>query len=64
VRRPPGDGHPFRTSDAADIVSVTAMGARPYRFSDVVLVVWRPAVAYLAIVMAVAAPYLTIFLTD
>jgi hypothetical protein len=57
------DGHPFRATDATEIAYVLADGARPYRFSDVVLVVWRPAVAYLAILIAVALPYLSIFLT-
>jgi hypothetical protein len=63
ARKHRGDGGPFRASDAGDIGVVAAMGARAYRFSDVALVVWRPAVAYLAIMLAVALPYLSILLT-
>jgi hypothetical protein len=59
-----GDGHPFRASDATEISLVTPADARLHRFSDVVLVAWRPALAYLTIVVAVALPYLSIFLTD
>ncbi|NVB78769.1 MAG: hypothetical protein HOV81_10275 [Kofleriaceae bacterium] len=47
---------PFRTMDAAQIAGVISRGATRYRFSDVALVVWRPAVAYLAILVAVALP--------
>jgi hypothetical protein len=54
---------PFRAIDAPEVEVVAAPGARRYRFSDVALVVWRPAVAYLAIVVAIALPYLSIFLT-
>jgi hypothetical protein len=61
-RNTAADGHPFRASDATEIAIVST--APRYRFSDIVLVVWRPAVAYLAILVAVAAPYLSIFLTD
>lgn len=57
------DGHPFRAADATDVAFVASPAARD-RFSDVALVVWRPAVAYLAIVVAVALPYLSIVLTD
>jgi len=62
-RKGSGDGHPFRALDATEVAAVAAPGARPYRFSDVTLVVWRPAVAYLAIMLAVALPYLSILLT-
>jgi hypothetical protein len=58
------DGHPFRASDALEVLSVASPGARRYRFSDVTLVVWRPAVAYLAIIVAVALPALSVFLTS
>ncbi|HEY5944390.1 MAG TPA: hypothetical protein VIV40_02820, partial [Kofleriaceae bacterium] len=54
---------PFRGLDAPDIAMIAAPDARRYRFSDVTLVVWRPAVAYLAILIAVALPYLSIVLT-
>jgi hypothetical protein len=54
---------PFRTIDATEVAAVAAPDARPYRFSDVTLVVWRPAVAYLAILIAVALPYLSIVIT-
>lgn len=56
-------GHPFRASDATEVVFVASPGARRYRFADVTLVVWRPAVAYLAIVVAVATPALFVLLT-
>ncbi len=62
-RKSRGDGGPFRAADAADVVAIAAPDARPYRFSDVTLVVWRPAVAYLAIMLAVALPYLSILVT-
>lgn len=58
-----GGDHPFRASDAMEVVSVASSEARRYRFSDVTLVVWRPSVAYLAILVAVAVPALTVFLT-
>ncbi len=47
---------PFRTMEAIDVVAVMPSGATPHRFADVALVAWRPAVAYLAILVAVAAP--------
>jgi hypothetical protein len=56
-------GHPFRSSDATDVLLVASQYARSYRLSDIVLVGWRPALAYLAILTAVAAPFLSIFLT-
>lgn len=59
-----GDGHPFRASDATEISLVSPADAPLHRFSDVVLVAWRPALAYLTIVVAVSLPYLSIFLTD
>ena len=62
-RKSRADGGPFRAADAADVVAIAAPDARPYRFSDVTLVVWRPAVAYLAIMLAVALPYLSIVVT-
>jgi hypothetical protein len=58
------DGHPFRANDMTDVALVAAADLRRHRFSDVVLVVWRPAVAYLAILIAVALPGLAIFLTE
>lgn len=64
ARTAKADGHPFRASDAGEITAVATPDAHRLRFSDIALVVWRPAVAYLAILVAVAAPYLTIFLTD
>jgi hypothetical protein len=54
---------PFRSIAGTDIAAIAAAGSRPYRFSDVTLVVWRPAVAYLAILIAIALPYLSIVLT-
>ena len=54
---------PFRGLDATDAAMIAGRDARRYRFSDVALVVWRPAVAYLAILVAVALPPLSIFLT-
>jgi hypothetical protein len=57
------DGHPFRAADAAEIAIVSTPDAHRARFSDIALVVWRPAVAYLTILIVVAAPYLSIFLT-
>jgi hypothetical protein len=54
---------PFRSIGGTDIAVIAARGSRPYRFSDATLVVWRPAVAYLAILIAVALPYLSIVLT-
>ncbi|HEY5920384.1 MAG TPA: hypothetical protein VIV11_01880 [Kofleriaceae bacterium] len=57
-----GHGHPFRASDAIEVSHVYVADAPAHRFSDLVLVAWRPAVAYLAIIVAVALPYLTIFL--
>ncbi|HEX5057808.1 MAG TPA: hypothetical protein VFV99_00550 [Kofleriaceae bacterium] len=58
-----GAADPFRTIEATDVAAVAGADARAYRFSDVALVVWRPAVAYLAILVAVALPYLSIVLT-
>jgi len=58
-----GAADPFRTIEATDVATVAGADARAYRFSDVALVVWRPAVAYLAILVAVALPYLSIVLT-
>ncbi|HEY5920383.1 MAG TPA: hypothetical protein VIV11_01875 [Kofleriaceae bacterium] len=57
------DGSPFRAIDATEVTTIASPFVRPYRFSDVALVVWRPAVAYLAILIAVALPYLSIVLT-
>jgi hypothetical protein len=54
---------PFRSIGGTDIAVIAARGSRPYRFSDVTLVVWRPAVAYLAIMIAIALPYLSIVVT-
>lgn len=54
--RPTTGADPFRTMEAAQVAGVIARGAARYRFSDVALVVWRPAVAYLAILVAVALP--------
>jgi hypothetical protein len=61
--RTKADGHPFRAIDATDVAFVGLERAHRYRLSDIALVVWRPAVAYLAIVIAVALPYLSILLT-
>jgi hypothetical protein len=58
------DDHPFRGSDATEVALVAAANLQRYRFRDVVLVVWRPAVAYFAILIAVALPGLAIFLTE
>lgn len=62
-RRGSDDGHPFRAIDATDVAIVATPDVRRYRFSDIALVVWRPAAAYLAILVAIALPYLSIFLT-
>jgi hypothetical protein len=54
---------PFRGADAAQVQLVAVPGAAPSGFADVALVVWRPAVAYLAILIAVAVPPIAMFLT-
>jgi hypothetical protein len=54
------EGHPFRAMDAAAVEMVVGAGAEPYRFADVALVMWRPCIAYLAILIAVALPGLVL----
>lgn len=49
-------GDPFRSALVGDVELVVAPGAERYRFSDALLVMWRPAVAYLAILCAIAVP--------
>lgn len=63
-RRAESGGHPFRANDATEIALVSTPDVRANRLSDLTLVVWRPAVAYLTILVAVAAPFLSIFLTS
>lgn len=65
--RAPGDG-PFRDTSApipgADGVTVRRSGDEPYGFSHVALELWRPALAYLVICVAVALPGLAALLSS
>jgi hypothetical protein len=63
-RRSAGSDHPFRASDATEVSLVATPDVSAKRLSDLTLVAWRPAVAYLTILVAVAAPFLSIFLTN
>jgi len=63
TRSETASGHPFRAMDVTNVLLVAPVGTRPYTFADIALVAWRPAVAYLAILIAVALPGLAIVLT-
>lgn len=57
-----GDGGPFRASELGHAAMVATAGATRYSFEEVALVAWRPAVAYLAILVVSALPALALML--
>src|SRR5262249_19721907 len=62
--RPAGAaGGPFRSADVGIVEMIAPIGSKPAAFAHVALVVWRPAVAYLAIVMAATLPGLVLLWT-
>lgn len=57
-----GDGGPFRATDLGHAAMVATPAATRYTFEDVALIAWRPAVAYLAILVVAALPALALML--
>lgn len=57
-----GDGGPFRATEVGHAAMVATADATRYTLDDVALVAWRPAVAYLAILVVTALPVLALML--
>jgi hypothetical protein len=57
-----GTGGPFRASELGHVAMVATPDANRYTLDDVALVAWRPAVAYLAILVVTALPAVALML--